>query len=169
MPEMIDSFLGRIHHEDCVAGLNKLPAECVDLVFADPPFNIGYKYDEYDDRLEEEKYLEWSEQWMSQVHRVLKANGTFWLAIGDEYAAELKVVAKNLGFHMRNWVVWYYTFGVHCSSKFTRSHAHLFYFVKDPKNFTFHFPDVAVLQLDSLFTTTVEVTRAVVRRMTRGS
>jgi site-specific DNA-methyltransferase (adenine-specific) len=34
-------------------------------------------------------------------------------------------------------VIWYYTFGVHCKKKFTRSHAHLFHFVKDPQRFTF--------------------------------
>ena len=39
---------------------------------------------------------------------------------------------------MRSWVIWYYTFGVHCTRKFSRSHAHLFYFVKDPKRFTFN-------------------------------
>ncbi len=73
----ISSWLGKIHNTDCVSGMQSLAASSVDLVFADPPFNIGYKYDEYDDRLDSERYLEWSQQWMSQVHRVLKPNGTF--------------------------------------------------------------------------------------------
>ena len=52
---------------------------------------------------------------------MLKADGTFWLAIGDEYAAELKVMfQRELGFHCRNWVIWYYTFGVNCTKKFSR-------------------------------------------------
>lgn len=144
MAKKIEKFLGKIHQGDCIAGLKKVPDSAVDLVFADPPFNIGYKYDEYKDQLESEHYLEWSSQWMSQVHRVLKDDGAFWLAIGDDYAAELKIEAKKLGFHTRNWVVWYYTFGVHCKSKFTRSHTHLFYFVKNPKEFTFNFSGVAV-------------------------
>jgi site-specific DNA-methyltransferase (adenine-specific) len=71
------------------------------------------------------------------VYRALKPNGTFWLAIGDEYAAELKIASQELGFHTRSWVIWYYTFGVNCKRKFTRSHAHLFYFVKDAGNFVF--------------------------------
>lgn len=129
---------------DCIAGMNALPEGSVDLVFADPPFNIGYDYDVYDDSREYREYLEWSSQWIGAVHRVLKPDGTFWLAIGDEYAAELKVESQKLGFHCRNWVIWYYTFGVHCSHKFTRSHAHLFYFVKDPKKFTFNSQDVRV-------------------------
>ena len=40
----------------------------------------------YEDRLAAEHYLDWSRQWMAEVVRVLKPNGTFWLAIGDEYA-----------------------------------------------------------------------------------
>jgi site-specific DNA-methyltransferase (adenine-specific) len=73
------------------------------------------------------------------VARVLKATGTFWLAIGDEYAAELKLIFQNeLGFTCRSWVVWYYTFGVNCQKKFSRSHTHLFHFVKDPRRFTFN-------------------------------
>lgn len=140
----LTKFLGKIHQGDCVAGLKQIPDGSVDLAFADPPFNIGYEYDTYDDRLAEDHYLEWSAHWMSEIHRVLKSDGTFWLAIGDEYAAELKVAAKKIGFHTRNWVIWYYTFGVHCKNKFTRSHAHLFYFVKDPELFTFNAQEVAV-------------------------
>ena len=139
-----DSWIGRIHHGDCVQTMSQLPADSVHLVFADPPFNIGYKYDEYDDRLDSEKYLEWSRQWMSQVHRILVSTGAFWLAIGDEYAAELKIEAQKLGFTCRSWVIWYYTFGVHCKFKFTRSHAHLFHFVKNPAVFTFNHMDIRV-------------------------
>ena len=129
--------LNTIHPGDCIAGMKKLPDGSVDLAFADPPFNIGYDYDVYDDTVEHPEYIDWSNEWISQVHRVLKPDGAFWLAIGDEYAAELKLESQNLGFHCRSWVIWYYTFGVNCSKKFTRSHAHLFHFVKDPDNFTF--------------------------------
>ncbi|MEM1227053.1 MAG: DNA methyltransferase [Planctomycetota bacterium] len=127
-----------IHQGDCVELLNKLQKGSVDLVFADPPFNIGYEYDVYDDAMETTDYLAWSQQWIRGVHRALKADGTFWFAIGDEYAAELKIEAQKIGFHCRSWVIWYYTFGVNCVNGFSRSHTHLFHFVKDPKNFTFN-------------------------------
>ncbi len=131
--------LNRIHQGDCIEGMAKLPAGCVDLAFADPPFNIGYEYDLYDDRREADDYLSWSRRWIEGVLRVLKPDGTFWLAIGDEFAAELKVLCtRDLGLHCRSWVIWFYTFGVHCKAKFTRSHAHLFHFVKDRKSFTFN-------------------------------
>jgi DNA modification methylase len=129
----------RLHNTDCVSGMKRLPDGCVDLAFADPPFNIGYEYDVYHDRLESERYLHWCCDWMREVVRVLKPSGTFWLAIGDEYAAELKVLMqRELGLSCRSWVVWYYTFGVNCTKKFSRSHAHLFHMVRDPTNFTFN-------------------------------
>lgn len=137
-------MLDAIHHGDCVTHLKSLPDACTQLAFADPPFNIGYDYDVYDDSLESAKYLEWCQQWIAELHRTLIPTGTFWLAIGDEYAAELKILSQRTGFHCRSWVVWYYTFGVHCKSKFTRSHAHLFHFVKDPNRFTFHADAIAV-------------------------
>ncbi len=123
---------------DCIDLMKDLPDGCVDLAFADPPFNIGYDYDVYDDRRSFDDYMEFSKQWMSQIHRILKPSGSFWLAIGDDFAAELKVLAnRQVGFHLRSWVIWYYTFGVNCKAKFSRSHTHLFYFVKDRENFTF--------------------------------
>ncbi len=134
-----------IQNRDCISGMAELPAGSVDLAFADPPFNIGYDYDIYEDRRAADEYLDWSKQWISGVIRVLKPDGTFWLAIGDEYAAELKVLCtRELGLHCRSWVIWYYTFGVNCTKKFTRSHAHLFQFVKDSKRYTFNVADARV-------------------------
>lgn len=134
-----DLPLDRIHQGDCLELFSKVEPGSIDLIFADPPFNIGYEYDVYDDRRDTDQYLEWSARWGQEVVRVLKPNGSFWLAIGDEYAAELKMLFhRELKLALRSWVIWYYTFGVNCKKKFSRSHAHLFYFVKDPKNFTFH-------------------------------
>ena len=124
---------------DCLESFPSLEAGSIDLVFADPPFNIGYGYDVYDDRRDSAHYLDWTRKWAKEVCRVLKPAGTFWLAIGDEYAAELKLIFhRELGLSLRSWVIWYYTFGVNCTRKFNRSHAHLFYFVKDAKRFTFN-------------------------------
>jgi site-specific DNA-methyltransferase (adenine-specific) len=131
----------QIHQGDCVDLLGQLDEGTVDLVFADPPFNIGYEYDVYDDAQEGADYLHWCGRWIRGVYRALKPNGTFWLAIGDEYAAELKIEAQEAGFHCRSWVIWYYTFGVNCVNGFSRSHTHLFHFVKDPKQFTFNRPN----------------------------
>jgi len=129
---------------DCLEGFAHVQEQSVDLVFADPPFNIGYDYDVYDDQKEADDYLEWCGKWGREIHRVLKPDGTFWLAIGDDFAAELKVAFQKIGFRCRSWVIWYYTFGVNCKKKFNRSHTHLFHFVKNPKAFTFNAATIKV-------------------------
>jgi site-specific DNA-methyltransferase (adenine-specific) len=129
--------VNRLYPGDCIEGMARLPEGTVDLAFADPPFNIGYAYDVYHDSRPTEDYLAWTRRWGAAVVRLLKPTGTFWLAIGDEHAAELKLIFQNdLGLTCRNWVVWYYTFGVHCTKKFSRSHAH--------KQFTFHEDSIRV-------------------------
>ena len=142
--------INQVYEGDCLEGLSEVEPASVDLVFADPPFNIGYEYDVYDDQRSQEEYLQWSRQWMAAVSTVLKPSGTFWLAIGDEFAAQLKLIAENdVGFSCRSWVIWYYTFGVNCVQGFSRSHTHLFHFVKDPQNFTFNHDNPAVRVLSA--------------------
>jgi DNA modification methylase len=126
---------------DSIKYLNSRPEGWVDLVFADPPFNIGYLYDGYDDRRKAEDYLKFSKDWMQAVHRSLKPTGSFYLSIGDEYAADLCVIARReLGFTLRNWIIWHYTFGQQPKRKFARSHTHVLYFTKSETEFTFN-PD----------------------------
>ena len=125
--------------------MQQIEAGTIDLAFADPPFNIGYSTTSTMTARTTTSTSPGAAAWIAEVHRVLKPNGTFWLAIGDEFAAELKVAAEHqVGFATRSWVVWYYTFGVNCTRKFSRSHVHLFHFVKDENNFTFNAEDPQV-------------------------
>ncbi len=110
----------------------------VDLVFADPPFNIGYSYDQYHDKLDYDRYLDWTRKWIKACYEVLHDHGSFWIAIGDDYAAEIRIIARETGLILRNWIIWYYTFGQCTKKKFARSHTHIFYFVKNGKNFIFN-------------------------------
>lgn len=131
--------INRLYNQDCIAGMQAMPEGSVDLAFADPPFNIGYDYDVYEDQLAADEYLDWTRQWGTALIRALKPNGTFWLAIGDDFAAELKMIfQRELKLICRSWVIWYYTFGVNCKMKFSRSHTHLYHFVKNRKEFTFN-------------------------------
>jgi site-specific DNA-methyltransferase (adenine-specific) len=126
MPE-----LNKIIRADCIKYLNAQSEAWVDLVFADPPFNIGYRYHGYQDKKKTEDYLDFSESWMRSVYRALKPTGSFYLAIGDEYAADLCVIARRkIGFHIRNWIIWHYTFGQQTKKKFAMSHTHILYFSK---------------------------------------
>ncbi len=140
----MDDILDKIHHGDCIEILGRFAEPFADLVFADPPFNIGYQYDVYEDKKAYDDYYAWTERWMGACKRILKPTGSFWVAIGDEYAAEVRMIGRSLGLNLRNWVIWHYTFGQNTRTKFARSHAHLFYFTMAPKEFTFNDMSVRV-------------------------
>lgn len=123
---------------DCVRIMSKMKSEKYDTIFADPPFNIGYEYDQYDDRKSQKEYRQWTDRWITQCVRLLKPYGSLFVAIGDEQAAMIKTVLDKKGIYCRNWIIWHYTFGVNCKKKFTRSHAHIFYYTKHPRKFTFN-------------------------------
>jgi len=138
-------MLNKIICGDCVKKLNKVNEPFADLIFADPPFNIGYKYDKYHDEVASDKYTDWTKDWMTACKKVLKPTGSFYIAIGDDYAANVKVIADELGLVMRNWIIWHYTFGQQTKNKFARAHTHIFYFANDDKIFTFNEDVVRVI------------------------
>ncbi|OHB63957.1 MAG: hypothetical protein A2Y77_10135 [Planctomycetes bacterium RBG_13_62_9] len=131
---------------DCVEILRQVESPFADLIFADPPFNIGYKYDQYHDQKASEKYLAWTRDWIGACVGVLQPHGSFYIAIGDDYAAQIKLILEDeLGLIMRNWVIWHYTFGQQTKNKFARAHTHILYFVRDAKNFVFNDEAVRVI------------------------
>jgi len=134
----MNKFLNKIICGDCIEVLGKVGEPFADLIFADPPFNIGYKYDKYYDKVKKKNYIAWTKDWMSACKKVLKPHGSFYIAIGDDYAANVKIIADELGLIMRNWIIWHYTFGQQTKTKFARAHTHIFYFANDSKNFTFN-------------------------------
>tara|TARA_B100000965_G_scaffold60045_1_gene46066 strand:+ start:2841 stop:4328 length:1488 start_codon:yes stop_codon:yes gene_type:complete len=140
----IEDFFDKIFLGDCISIMKTMPSGKIDLIFADPPYNIGIKYDTYNDKMPYEEYLDWSEQWLEECVRLLSDNGSIYVAINDDYAAELTLIMKRLGLHMRNWIIWYYTFGQAMSKKFSRSHTHILYFTKDKKDFIFNADDIRV-------------------------
>src|SRR5437764_10719697 len=100
---------------DNLAVLPTLPAGCADLVFADPPFNIGYKYDKYRDKLPRAEYLARADKWLAECARVLKPTGSLWINAGAEIAPHLHVRLEALLGEQcwRNTIIWHYTFGPH--------------------------------------------------------
>ncbi len=133
-----------VQNRDCLKGFKHLADGAVDLIITDPPFNIGYEYDQYDDRRTKADYLDWCDLWLRECVRTLSDRGSMYLAIGDEYVAELKIRLDELGLTMRNWIVWHYTFGVNCTKKFNRSHAHILYYVANSEDFTFNTEGIRV-------------------------
>lgn len=127
-----------IYCGDAIKMLGKWEPGQVELVFADPPFNIGYVYEGYKDDVPDDVYIRWTRDWMAACQRVLTETGSFYIAIGDDFAADVRIIGRELGLNLRNWIIWRYTFGQNCRTKFGRGHTHIFYFTKDPKVFTFN-------------------------------
>ena len=112
----------RLYHGDCLAVLARLPPHSVDLVFADPPFNTGYGYDQYDDSSKtDQEYLSWSLQWLEALHRVLRPTGSIYVASGVPLQAELRRIMDQVGFRWRDTICWHYTFGPRQLKRFTPS------------------------------------------------
>lgn len=98
---------------DCIEGMKKLPEQSVDIVVTSPPYNLGIKYRNYEDRRTREQYLAWSCQWAAEVKRVLSDGGSFFLNLGacpsnPLIPHELVVALKNqaLGFVLQNTFHW---------------------------------------------------------------
>jgi site-specific DNA-methyltransferase (adenine-specific) len=129
---------------DCREILPTLAAASVDLVFADPPFNIGLDYPGYDDSRPPAEYLAGLEAAFHQVRRVLRPTGSLFVAIGPRFQAEVWVMLKGLGFYFRNTIIWHYTFGPCQKRKFTPSWTGIHYFTRHPDRFTFNAATVKV-------------------------
>ncbi len=138
---MINIEKNKVHLGDCIKLMKTFPQGSVDLIFADPPFNIGLKYDNYHDNKSYDEYYNWSKDWITQCHRLLKETGSIYIAIGDEFAAEINIILKKLGFNFRNWIIWYYTFGQSQRKKFNRAHTHILYYTKEKD---FYFSDESI-------------------------
>lgn len=133
-----------VYTGDCQHVLPSVPAQSVDLVFADPPFNTKQKYDSYSDDRYKDEYLSWTERWMRQAYRVLTPAGSMWVAIGLHLQAEMKILAERVGFSWRDTVCWHYTFGPRQKCKFTPSWVALHYMTMNPRKRTWNGPAVSV-------------------------
>ncbi len=128
---------GEIWTGDTVAWLSLLKTESVDLIFADPPYNI--KKAGWDSFKSQEKYLAWSLQWIEQAARVLKPTGTLYICGFSEILADLRLPALRF-FKGCRWLVWHYKNKANLGTDWGRSHESLLHFRKGQR-FTFNIDD----------------------------
>ena len=72
----------RLIHGDCLEGMKKMPGGSVDLVVTSPPYNLGIKYDTYEDQSERTAFISWCLQWASELRRLMDDQGSFFLNLG---------------------------------------------------------------------------------------
>lgn len=131
----------RIIHGDCVKVLkDEIKPGSVRLVFADPPYNIGIDYgDHHNDSMGDGEYRDWCRDWMRAAAETLTADGSMWVMINHEWAADFEFILRDdCGLWIRDWITWYETFGVNCTRKFNRCSRRIFHAVVNPDRFVFN-------------------------------
>jgi site-specific DNA-methyltransferase (adenine-specific) len=118
---------GQLYQGDSIDWLKSLDSESIDLVFADPPYNI--KKAEWDSFENQEQYIEWSLQWISEVSRILKSTGSLYICGFSEILADLKHPASKY-FKSCRWLIWHYKNKANLGNDWGRSHESIIHFRK---------------------------------------
>lgn len=131
---------GQLFQGNSLEWLASLPPASVDLIFADPPYNI--KKAEWDTFESQEEYIRWSMVWIEQAARVLKPTGTMYICGFSEILADLKHPASRY-FVGTRWLVWHYKNKANLRNDWGRSHESLLHLRKS-RQFTFNVDDVRI-------------------------
>jgi len=133
---MIDKYINQILQGDCLEIMKNIPDDAVDISFADPPFNLGKKYNGYRDNKEFHAYLGWCRQWIYETVRITKPTGSIfvhnipkWLTF---YANFLNEMA-----YFKHWIAWDAPTAP-MGKSLQPSHYGILYYVKDLKKRKFY-------------------------------
>lgn len=140
MIPILETPLGRLFQADCLQVLQEIQSQTVDLVFADPPFNLGKLYSsKIDDSLKEVDYLAWCKAWLDECARVLAPGGALFVWNLPKWNLPLGAyTAEKLTF--RHWIAVDIKYSLPIPKRLYPSHYSLLYFVKGAKPAIFH-PD----------------------------
>ncbi|MFA5263624.1 MAG: site-specific DNA-methyltransferase [Opitutaceae bacterium] len=128
-----ETHRGSLFQGDCISLMPEIQSDSIDLVFADPPFNLGKRYpSEMNDSLMEDDYLQWSYDWTSECARILKPGGSFFLFNLPRWNLALgEHLRKQLTF--RNWIAIEIAYRLPIQGRLYPSHYSLLYYVKGAK------------------------------------
>ncbi len=145
---MIDKYstsTATIFHGNCLQVLPELPAESVDLVFADPPYNIGKRFAKFDDAWPSDgEYAAWCYQWLTQCIRVLKPAGSLYLMTSTQAMPYVDLWLRDR-LTVLSRIVWHYdSSGVQAKKYYGSLYEPILFCVKDAKNYVFNVADIEV-------------------------
>jgi modification methylase len=149
-------FLDKVVVGDCVATMQALPAGCVDMIFADPPYNLQLKQellrpnqsrvdgveDAWDKIGDFSDYDRFSRAWLEAARHVLKPDGTIWVIGTYHNIFRLGATLQDLGFWMLNDVIWRKTNPMpnFRGRRFTNAHETLIWAARDEASrYTFNY------------------------------
>lgn len=131
---------------DALEVLATFPDESVDLVFADPPYNLDKAYATYDDEKDRDTYLNWCNAWLDQYIRILKPTGSLFVLNLPRWGMH-HAVYLNRRLYFQNWIVWDAL--SEPRGKIMPAHYALLFYTKHPTNFTFNYEEVG--EIDARF------------------
>lgn len=134
----------KIIQGDALTELKKLPSESIDLIFADPPYNIGKDFDGLVESWDEESFLASLFECIDECHRILKPQGTMYIMNSTENMPYIDLKCRQL-FTIKSRIVWAYdSSGVQAKKYFGSMYEPILMMVKDPKSYTFNRDDILV-------------------------
>lgn len=122
-------------------GLKKIVPNTIDLIFTDPPYNIGVNYGDgqYKDNLSPADYMELSKVWWSECYRVLKPTGSIYIMQYPYIISKWITTLENIGFVYRKTISWVYNSNIgHSKVNFTTAHRDILFMTKSD-SYTFNF------------------------------
>ena len=131
---------GKLYKEDAINFLKSLESNSIDLVFADPPYNI--KKAQWDTFSSQKEYVDWSMEWIREAHRVLTKQGSLYICGFSEILADIKWTATTL-FKGCKWLIWYYRNKGNLGNDWGRSHESILHFRKS-KDYIFNMDKVRI-------------------------
>ncbi|MDJ0615833.1 MAG: site-specific DNA-methyltransferase [Calothrix sp. MO_192.B10] len=129
--EVYQSDRGILYQGDCLNFLNALPDGCIDMVFADPPFNLGKNYGKgVNDQMKAQEYITWSKHWLSESIRVLKPGGSLFVFNLPKWCIEYGAYLNQQGMLFRHWIACRMPKAFPRGKKMSPAHYGLLYYTK---------------------------------------
>lgn len=131
---------------DAIEEMSKLADNSVDLVVADPPYNLGKDYGNNQDIKAWHDYEMFTISWLKEANRVLKEAGSIYVFMGVRFISKMyTILEESFNFQFNSWITWHYTQGMGRKNGFSPRHEDILYFNKS-KVFTFNLDAVRVPQ-----------------------
>jgi site-specific DNA-methyltransferase (adenine-specific) len=131
---------------DATQEMSKLPDACIDLLIADPPYNLGKDYGNNFDQKAWRDYETFSQNWLAEASRLLKPSGSIYIFMGVRFISKLfLMLEEEFKLNFNGWITWHYTQGMGRKTGFSPRHEDILYFTKSDQ-FTFNLDDVRVPQ-----------------------
>ena len=134
-----------IYHGDAIEVLRQIPNESIDLIFVDPPYNIGKDFAGRKDKWEtDEAYLKWCYEWIDLCISKLKPNGSIYLMTSTQFMPYFDLYVRDK-LTILSRIVWTYDSSGAQAKKFYGSmYEPILFCVKDKNNYTFNSKDIMV-------------------------